>query len=372
VAVSLRKTELPACSERLVNTDKRDRLSTVTQSKKHPFAESQVFHNTIMSQSTHLSIELLRTFLLLIDGDGNAGKTADALGINQPSMSKRLNRLQFPGKTLEKPWLSRAGKTWRPTEEGKRMLPAVREVLRRYRELHTFATNQESDRREVQFACGRQAATRFVRRAARRFWKEHPDIHLRVSTLSGPARVEGVANGLLDLATVAHDEKQIREMARRDLHIETLFKDRLALVCHPRCRWAKAFRRLPKFKVKPRALGGFPLLLPAAEAGVRTMFDEVLAKCRMLDKLDIRLEVSSWTAIMAYASDKLGVGMVSESAVPKPSAMMVRYLDPAVIKPFREQVICRRAANEPSRLDLTPEAYGFYKILKRAARQRWE
>ncbi len=305
-----------------------------------------------MPRSANLSIELLRTFLLLIEGNGNATRTADLLGINQPSMSKRLSRLQFPGKTLEQPWLFRAGKTWRPTEEGKRVLPAIRDLLVRYKQLRTFAANDESDWIGVRFACGRQAATRFVRRAARRFWKEHPGTHLRVSMLPGPARVEGVANGSLDLATVAYDELGIREMARRELHIETLFKDRLTLVCHPRSRWAKGFKKLPKFRVGPKALAGFPLLLPAAEAGVRAMFDNVLRNCGILDQLDIRLEVSSWTAIMAYSGDGLGVGLVSESAVPKPTKMMVRYLDPAVIPPFRAGHLpsCRRRAG-PARLE---------------------
>jgi len=325
-----------------------------------------------MPRPTNLSLELLRTFILLLDCGGDATRTAELLAINQPSMSKRLSRLQFPGKVLEHPWLFRKGKRWMPTEEGKRMLPAVRDLISRYERLRSFAANHETDCAGVRFACGRQAATRFVRRAARRFWSEYPKIHLRVSTLPGAARVEGVANGSLDLATVAHDESKIREMARRELHVETIFKDRLALVCPSKARWARALQELPKFKVGPGGLGGFPLLLPAPEAGVRAMLDDVLRDSGMSDKLEIRLEVSSWTTIMAYAADGLGVGLVSESALPKSSNMIIRYLDPAVIPRFHAKVICRRSTDSPEQPDLTPEAYSFYKILKHAAQQRWK
>ena len=46
------------------------------------------------------------------------------------------------------------------------------------------------------------------------------------------------------------------------------------------------------------------------------MLDDVLRDSGMSDKLQIRLEVSSWTTIMAYAADGLGVGLVSELLFP--------------------------------------------------------
>lgn len=319
----------------------------------------------------NVPIEVLQTFVLLVANGGNAKETAERLAIQQPTMSKRLRLLKFPGKRLDHPWIFREGKTWFPTTEGKRVLPAVRELIARYEQLRTFAANGEPDHAEVRFGCGRQAATRFVRRAARRFWAKHPAIQLRVSMLPGPARVEGVANGSLDLATVAHSDSRIREIARRELHVETLFSDRLALVCRPNTRWAKVFKKLPKFKVGPEALAGFPLLLPAVEAGVRVTLNDALRDCHLLDQLEIRLEVSSWTAIMSYASDGVGVGLVSESAVARPSKMLVRYLDPAVIPPFTAKLISRRTGSLTDQPDLTPEARLFYRAVKQAAKRRW-
>ncbi|MFZ1936212.1 MAG: LysR family transcriptional regulator [Thermoguttaceae bacterium] len=325
-----------------------------------------------MPRPTNLPVELLQTFLLLIECGGDAAQTADTLGINQPSMSKRLRRLQCPGKALKHPWVFRDGKTWIATEEGQRVLPAVRNLMSRYEQLRTFAGNGEVERAVVRFACGRQAVARFVHRAARQYWAEHPEVQLRVSTLPGTARIEGVANGVIDLATVAHDELRIRKIARRDLHVETIYRDRLALVCRRNTRWAAAMERLPKHKVGPSGFVGFPLLLPGAESGVRVMLDDVLRTSGVLEKLDIRLEVSSWTVILGYVSDRLGVGLVSESAVPKAPWLIVRYLDPALIPPYRAKLICRRAADCSHQLDLSHSARAFYRILKQTARQRWE
>ena len=59
---------------------------------------------------------------------------------------------------------------------------------------------------------------------------------LSVLVFAGPcslgrlARIEGVANGSLDLATVPQEPEVVHQIARRELHVERLIQDRLALV----------------------------------------------------------------------------------------------------------------------------------------------
>src|SRR4051812_18147584 len=91
-----------------------------------------------MPRTSRLSIELLQTFLCLLDHGGDTTAAAAELGINQPSMSKRLAFLQHPGRGITRPWLRRAGKTWTATAEGLRVLPAVRDLLARYGRLTAF------------------------------------------------------------------------------------------------------------------------------------------------------------------------------------------------------------------------------------------
>ena len=76
-----------------------------------------------MPRPPTLSPELLQTFVTVAETGGDAARAAEVLEINQPSMSKRLARLQHSGRGLKKPWLERVGKTWRLTEEGERVRP---------------------------------------------------------------------------------------------------------------------------------------------------------------------------------------------------------------------------------------------------------
>ena len=54
----------------------------------------------------------------------------------------------------------------------------------------------------LRFACGQQAVAGPVRDVVRQFRQQHPQARVRISTVRGPQRIEGVANGVLDLALV--------------------------------------------------------------------------------------------------------------------------------------------------------------------------
>ena len=154
------------------------------------------------------------------------------LGINQPSLSKRLKYLQHAGPLLERPWLVRNGKTWELTDEGRRVWPAVAELVDRYDNLETFIERRAMRRTTaVRFACGQLMAAGIVREALGLFQQEQPRTRLRISTLRGRARIEGVSSGSLDLAIVSHDEPSIAQIARRPLSVEPLVSHGLARVC---------------------------------------------------------------------------------------------------------------------------------------------
>ena len=55
---------------------------------------------SIMPRSSRLSIELLQTFLSLLEDQGDALAAAAKLEINQPSMSKRLAVMQHTGRGI--------------------------------------------------------------------------------------------------------------------------------------------------------------------------------------------------------------------------------------------------------------------------------
>ena len=106
------------------------------------------------------------------------------LDVNQPSMSKRLKLLQGAGGLLKRPWVTRNGKRWELTEEGKRVYPGIKDLVYRYEQLAHFSA--EVGQPDIRFACGQQAVTGFVRQALGRLHAEHSQARFLVSTPAGP------------------------------------------------------------------------------------------------------------------------------------------------------------------------------------------
>jgi len=318
-----------------------------------------------MPRPLSLSFDLLRTFQLLVHCEGDAAEAAKDLGINQASMSKRLKNLQHAGALLDHPWLERHGKTWRLTDEGHRVLPAVEEILARYDGLTRFV-GQPFEKR-IKFACGQQAVQGFVRKAIGRFRERFPTVRLHVATLRGTARIEGVANGMLDLATVTHDEPDIHNIARRKLYVEALVEDQLMLACANGASWAPAVKNLAKTNVSAEKLVSFPLIVPDPDSGVRHWFDTILREQGVLGRMDIVLEAGGWATILAFVRDGFGVGIVPDTAAKPAKGIILRRLDPAIFPPRVTRLICRKVDGAGHKLDLTPEAEAFRESLFHAS-----
>jgi DNA-binding transcriptional LysR family regulator len=332
--------------------------------------EPPVVQDLAMPRTLTLSFDLLETFVALIRSGGDAAQAMRTLGVNQPTMSKRLRHVQHAGPLLERPWVVRRGKKWELTDEGKRVWPAVEELVDRYENLSTFLDEREraAGASRVRFACGQQMAAGLVRRALNELRKNQPAPCIRISTLRGRARIEGVSNGSLDLAIVTHDEPSILEIARRPLHIEPLATYRLALVCSSDSKWASKLRALPKAGVAPDAFVAFPLILPEPDAGVRKGLDEALRSSGVLGKLDVALEIGGWATILAYVRDGFGVGLVSEGALEDSKGLTVRLLDRSSFPLTEAKLIYRRLAGSGEESDLSEQAQAWRQVICRVAR----
>jgi DNA-binding transcriptional LysR family regulator len=322
-----------------------------------------------MPRSLTLSFELLEAFVALIRSGGDAAQAMRALGINQPAMSKRLRYVQHAGPLLDRPWVVRHGKTWELTDEGKRVWPAVLELVERYENLQEFLgkAGAEPVPTAVHFACGQQIVAGLVRRALQSFRKDHPQAALWITTLRGRARIEGVSNGSLDLAIVTHDEASIQEIARRPLHIERLASHRLVLVGAIDSAWHRDLRALSNTGVAPEVLTRFPLILPEPDAGIRQELDAILRRTNVLARLTVALEIGGWRAILAYVRDRFGVGIVSDAVLAGEKDLIARPLDPAFFPPITSHLICRHSIGRKEGVDLSDDALAWREALMRAA-----
>ena len=319
-----------------------------------------------MPRPPSISPELLNTFVTVVRTEGDATRAAEVLNVNQPSMSKRLAFLQHAGRILRRPWLERVGKSWHLTEEGRRVLPAVEELVHRYRLL---AEAVEEERPAVVFGCGPSAAAGLARDALRAFRATHPAAGFRLSHRPALDRVKGVGNGSLDVACVRLPPQEILEAARRPLFIDELYDDAVVLAAVPGAAWFDEYRDLTDKNVPPKALTRLPLLLPDAASGLRQDFDRRCRDAGILDRLHVAVEVGPWTTLLGYVRDGVGVGLLPRSAIRGETGLVVKALPPKLSPPNVVRVICRKRAGTDE-LDLSAEAVAFIDALRTAAKGR--
>jgi DNA-binding transcriptional LysR family regulator len=305
----------------------------------------------------------MATFVAIVRSEGDATRAAEQLQINQPSMSKRLAFLQHAGRILRRPWLERIGKSWRLTEEGRRVLPAVEELVHRYK-LLTEALDEE--RPAVLFGCGPGGAAGFVREAVRAFRARHPDQSFRISARPAVARVEGVGNGSFDLACVRLAPPDIHELARRPLFIDELVDDPLVLVAVEETPGFDEFVAIPDKTIAPKALTRFPLILPEPDSALRRDFDRRCRDAGVLDRLNVAVESGPCPTALAFVRDGIGVGVVPRSFTAGQDGLTVRGLPPKLSPVNTIRVICRKKAGTDD-LDLSDIGRAFLDALRDAA-----
>lgn len=252
---------------------------------------------------------------MLVECEGDASRAADVLEINQPSMSKRLAVLQHSNPLARHPWIEKRGKSWGLTPEGQRNLPAVRDIVRRSRNLQDDVDEQFARSPDLAVACGQMAAQTFVRDALLKFRKEFPEARVRLSTPRGKDRIQGVATGHFDLAVVTHGESEIARIAKRPLQTESLFEDPWCLVCSKKAPAAvrQQFSGLTA-ESGIAELIGLPLILPEPDAGMRARFDHSVIEAGVQDQLTVAMELGGWQNLLGFVKEGWGVGLISQNA----------------------------------------------------------
>lgn len=330
-----------------------------------------------MSPIQHVPLELLQTFVKIVEHEGDATAAAQALGISQPSISRRLAALrEIVGDSDDRPWLILKGKRWLLTPGGERVRSVIADLVRKYEQVEQFIADSQSAKPMVSIACGQTAASGFVRLAIERLAEKNSDIRIRLSTPRGKSRIEGVAGGQFDLAIVTDDEATIRDVAGIDLHIETIQSDRFVVAANPTSKspWAKAWETLPlRRPLTAKDLLELPMILPEPDAFRRQQFDSWFK--RSTDRTpNVVFEVGGWQNLLRFAQSGIGVGFATESAVHSmepsksgrqgtESGLTMRMLNEADFPPDQIRLIARKQQghNTP---DLSNSAKTLFELLR--------
>lgn len=325
----------------------------------------------------HVPLELMQTFVKIVEYEGDATTAAQELGISQPSISRRLAALrEIVGDSEDRPWLILKGKRWLLTPGGERVRGVIADLVRKYEQVEHFIAESQSARPTVSIACGQTAAAGFVRLAIEQLAEKNPNVRIRLSTPRGKSRIEGVAGGQFDIAIVTDDEATIRDVAGIDLHIEPLHADRFVVAANPspKSPWAKAWEALPvRRPLTAKDLGDLPMILPEPDASRRRQFDRWFKRTSAKTP-NVVLEVGGWQNLLRFALSGMGVGFATESAVhsmdpsksgrqaAKPSLAM-RMLDEQDFPPDQIRLIARKQQGHDTP-DLSASALALYEILK--------
>lgn len=268
--------------------------------------------NAAVSTLNHpMSLELCRTFVAIVDEQGSLLAAAKSLGDTNANCSRRIRPiLHGLPPHLPRPWLRKVGKLFTLTPEGSQMLPYAQEIVERWQNLVrlTGVTRPEG----LKIACGQEAAGGLVLQAARPFREAFPDVPFSVAVVRGRQRIEGVANGLYDLALVTSTRTDAEMIAQRKLAFHELNDDELKLTCATRSPWAEAFRE-PK-AVTIHELLRWPLIVPEADSAVRQQFDAKLRK-QSPELPTIAMEVGGWRVLLGYVLANFGVGLLPSSVI---------------------------------------------------------
>lgn len=277
-----------------------------------------------MPRPARLSLDMMETLLVIQESGGDAAAAAERLGINQPSMSKRLAVLQHSNPLARYPWLEKRGKTWIVTSEGKRVLPAIGDIIRIMRTLQDDLNGRIDRAPDVSLACGQSILQSFVKSTLVKFRQQYPTARLRLVTPRNRDRILGVATGRFDLAIVRLDEAEILNIAKRPLNIEKLFEDPWMLACG-----RKAPRTLrDRFAAIPEPgswqhLLGIPLILPEPESNLRHLLDQDLIQTGLQDQLLISMEIGGWRTMIEYIKAGWGIGVVSQATCGSDSSQLL-------------------------------------------------
>ena len=306
----------------------------------------------------------MTTFVTVVRTDGDATRAAELLNINQPSMSKRLAFLQHAGRILRRPWLERVGKTWHLTEEGRRVLPAVEELVHRYR-LLTEAIEEE--RPAVVFGTGPGGAAGYVRQALIAFRERPPDRDLPGvgPAGDGPRRGGGQRLARPGVRPPGPDRDPGAgppAAVRRGPVRRPAGPGRRA----PRWRGSTSSRHSTERPFTPKTLTRFPLVLPEPDAGLRREFDRRCRDAGVADRLRVAVEVGPAPTALGYVRDGLGVGVLPRSAVNGHQDLTVKALPPKLSPTNTVRVICRKRAGTDD-LDLTDQGADFLQAPAQAA-----
>lgn len=269
------------------------------------------------------SMELRRLrYFLRVAAEGSLGKASRALGVAQPALGRQIQMLEAE---LGVELFRRVSKGMRLTEEGEYLKEALEHPLEQVnialRNVRTHAVPVEAS---LVLGLPPGVAQVLGPRVIARLQKDVPNLKLRIAEADSGALAADLGRSLVDIAILVGIFP-----ADRLFHADVL-SEPLMLVAPPGSQIAQ--RTSIDFKDLP----GLPLILPGAQAGLRTQ----LAKAELTTgvSLNIALEIDSAELAKQAVRDSLGYAILPPVAF-KAQADRAELVGVRISEPQLDQIV---------------------------------
>lgn len=245
-----------------------------------------------------MHIETLKIFCDLIETK-SFSKTAKLNYLTQSAVSQQIKQLE---QHFDKRLVERGVRTLTPTPVGEMFYKGAKEVLDKYYQLErTITMDSEALTGTVKVSVVYSIGLHEMPVFMKRFLREHPNIQVQMEYARTTRVYDDVCANMADIGIVAIARP------RRILDIQTLFADKLVIICHPDHSLAK------KKTVKAMDLNNVPIVAFEKNIPTRKMIDREL-RLKGASPV-IAMEFDNVETIKEAVEVNQGVGIVPKAAV---------------------------------------------------------
>jgi DNA-binding transcriptional LysR family regulator len=257
-----------------------------------------------------MNIRQIESFILL-SNELHYGKTAERLGISQPSLSQQMKALEH---SLGVSLFVKHGRNIQLTKAGKvflqRAMNIQSEVENAEEEMKYF---QSSQRENIRLGL---SGSHLIIDAFHQFTNAYPDISLYINEYSTKQTIDKVIDHQLDVGIIYSHDKS-KELIREPLFVDELF----AVV-------PKSHEYATRKALSLKDLDNQAVILLGKDLFIRKFIDKELTERNIVP--NIICELSNFYACLAYTEEQLGISVISRSLLKNthlPSSVAVKSIE---------------------------------------------
>jgi DNA-binding transcriptional LysR family regulator len=239
----------------------------------------------------------LRSFVALAE-QRHFGRAAELLGVSQPALSKRVQRLEDK---VGGPLFRRGYRDVRPTEAGRLLLERARVVLREAG--LALSVSRQALRGEaglLRIGFGVASMARLLPATLLRFRRQHPGVEIHMRDMATHDQLQALRDEEIDLGFVR------MPVLESDFECVPILHERLVAAVSPHSAW--------KERIGLASLAGQPFVVCSRTVSA-SYYDHVMALCRAAGFAPrIVTETNELFSLLQLVHASIGVALVPSSA----------------------------------------------------------